>query len=301
MIELVGNKFYELFKNALNNSFDVNHIYFLIVTTISLLILEVIYEGWANSSIKKIKEFNSSTRNDLIAWIIETVNIYNFFSLAFSFGLCYYLVGLIQKSIDLDFNISNSTIQFVVIFIISDLKNWISHYIFHKSNTLWQLHSFHHSATNFNILTRQRGHFLESELKRFFDVVPFVIFGAPISTYFLITILSEIHQMLLHSSSNSNWGFVGRYFIVSPAAHRIHHSIDPKHFNKNFGITFIFWDKLFKTYHTRSEKVTLGIPNNPYNKGYFRDVIMCQWLFLKVAKKSIYEKIILPLTANKRH
>ena len=79
MIELLGNKFYELFKNTLNNSFDVNHIYFLLVTTISLLIIEVIYEGWENSSMKKIKKFNSSTRNDLIAWTIETVNIYSFF------------------------------------------------------------------------------------------------------------------------------------------------------------------------------------------------------------------------------
>lgn len=300
MIELVGHKYYELFKNTLNNSFDVNHIYFLVVTTISLLIIELIYQGWANSSLKKIQQFNSSTRNDLLAWIIETVNIYNFFSIALSFGICYFLVGLIQKSFHIDFKISNSTIQFVVIFVVADLKNWISHYIFHRSNTLWQLHSFHHSATNFNILTRQRGHFLESELKRFFDVIPFVIFGAPISTYFFITILIEIHQMLLHSSSNSNWGFIGRYLIVSPAAHRIHHSINPIHFNKNFGTTFIFWDILFKTYHPKSENVTLGIPNNPYNKGYFKDVIMCQWLFFKAAKESIYKKIILPRIANKR-
>lgn len=193
MIELIGHKFYELFKNTLNDSFDVNHIYILVITTISLLFIEVIYGGWAISSLKKIKQFNSSTRNDLIAWIIETLNIYKIFSIFLSFGICYYLVGLIQKSIYLDFNISNSTIQFVLILVVSDLKNWISHYTFHRSNTLWQLHSFHHSATNFNILTRQRGHFLESELRRFFDIIPFVIFGAPISTYFFITILKEIH------------------------------------------------------------------------------------------------------------
>jgi sterol desaturase/sphingolipid hydroxylase (fatty acid hydroxylase superfamily) len=295
------NKFYELFKDTLNNSFDLAHLYLLLTITVSLLLLEVIHEGWGKSSLKKIKEFKSSTRIDFIAWVIETINIFSFFSIAFSFGLCYYLVGFIQKPFDFNLHISNSALQFTVIFVVSDLKNWISHFTFHRSNTLWQLHSFHHSASNFNILTRQRGHFLESELKRFFDVIPFVIFGAPISTYFFIAISSEIHQMLLHSSSNSNWGFIGRYFIVSPAAHRIHHSIDSKHFNKNFGTTFIFWDILFNTYHPKSEDITLGIPNNPYNKGYFRDVIMCQWLFLKAAKKSIYEKIILPLTANKRH
>lgn len=295
MIDSMTDKLVKLLETQLSKGFDLNHIYLLLILTASLLIVEVIYEGWGNSSLKKIMAFNRSTRNDLMAWTIETISLYSFFSIAFSFGICYYLVGLIQNSIDINLNIPNSTVQFIVVFIVADLKNWISHFTFHKSNALWQLHSFHHSATQFTILTRQRGHFLESEIRRFFDVIPFVVFGAPISTYFLVIVLSEIHQMLLHSSSNSDWGFLGRYVIVSPAAHRVHHSIDPKHFNKNFGTTFIFWDIMFKTYHPKSEILTIGIPNNPFNKGYFRDVIMCQWLFLKATKDSIQNKLLLPL------
>jgi sterol desaturase/sphingolipid hydroxylase (fatty acid hydroxylase superfamily) len=29
--------------------------------------------------------------------------------------------------------------------------------------------------------------------------------------------------------------------------HRIHHSVEPKHFEKNFGIMFTVWDQLFRT------------------------------------------------------
>jgi sterol desaturase/sphingolipid hydroxylase (fatty acid hydroxylase superfamily) len=301
MIDIFTHKFYELLKDTLNNSFNIDHFYFLFTITVSLLFLEVIYEGWENSSLKKIKEFKSSTRVDFIAWLIATINIFSFFSIIFSFGLCYYLVGLIQKSVGFNLHISNSVLQFIAIFIVSDFKGWISHYIFHKFNSLWQLHSFHHSATNFNILTRQRGHFLESEIKRFFDVIPFVIFGAPISTFFIVAILNETHQMLIHSSSNSEWGFIGRNIINSPAAHKVHHSIESKHHNKNFGITFIFWDIFFKTYHPKSENLTIGIPNNSFNKGYFKDVLLCQFLFFKAVIKSIKERIIIPLhTFTKR-
>lgn len=280
-IEAKFNKFYQLILESLQNSFDIRHFYFVFAITISLLVIEIFYAGWKESSLRKILEFNKSTRTDLIAWLIETVNIFSFLSLIFSFGVFYYLVGFIQNAFDVTFEISNPYIQLVVIFVVSDLKGWFGHYIFHYSKSLWILHSFHHSATNFNILTRQRGHFLEAEIKRFFDVIPFVLFGAPIATYLLVKVVVEAHQMLLHSSSNSDWGFVGKFILVSPACHRIHHSIEPKHFNKNFGITFIFWDKLFKTYHGKEEHVELGIPENPYNKGYFKDTITCQWLFVK--------------------
>ena len=36
--------------------------------------------------------------------------------------------------------------------------------------------------------------------------------------------------------------------FLSPSLHLIHHSNNPKHFDKNFGFVFVFWDKLFGTY-----------------------------------------------------
>lgn len=284
MMNAIGDKFhkfYQLIAENLHNAFDIRHFYFIFSLTITLLLFEIFYVGWKESSFKKIVTFDKSTRTDLVAWFIETINVFSVISLVLSFGLCYYLVGIFQKSLDIRLEISNPQLQLAVILIVGDFKGWISHYTFHYSPSLWILHSFHHSATNFNILTRQRGHFLEAEIKRFFDVIPFVLFGAPIATYLMVKVLIEAHQMLLHSSSNSGWGIVGKYILVSPACHRIHHSIDPKHYNKNFGITFIFWDKIFNTYHDKEDNIQLGIPDNPYNRGYFRDVFYCQYLFLK--------------------
>jgi sterol desaturase/sphingolipid hydroxylase (fatty acid hydroxylase superfamily) len=285
-------KYLNLIERTYLLAFNINHFYFITSISFLAIIIDLIYSGWGKSSLKRLLKFEKSTQVDLISWIIENLNIYNTFSLIFSFGMCYYLVGLVQNYFNFNLEIKNAELQFIVIFIISDFKGWISHYCFHISKNLWQLHSFHHSATNFNILTRQRGHFLESEIKRFFDVIPFIIFGAPISTYLFIKIFTELHQMLVHSSSNSNWGLIGKYILVSPAAHRVHHSIDPKHFNKNFGVTFIFWDRLFKTYHKKEKNIILGIPENPFNKGYVKDVLHCQWLFIRSifnSLKNIYK------------
>jgi sterol desaturase/sphingolipid hydroxylase (fatty acid hydroxylase superfamily) len=38
------------------------------------------------------------------------------------------------------------------------------------------------------------------------------------------------------------------YFISTPQAHRIHHSVHPEHFNSNFGNIFMVWDLIFGTF-----------------------------------------------------
>ena len=261
-METVTLKLKHLIKTFGLDHLNTSHLLFLVCVTLSVFLIELYFTGWNNSSLKKIFVFNKSTRTDFIFWLIEIFSFYNIIGFVLSFGICYYLVGQIQKrfAFDLILHIKNPLLQFGLLFLISDFKSYVRHYFFHRSRSLWQLHSVHHSATDLNILTRQRGHFLETEISRFFDVIPFVIFGAPIQTYFFIKILTEAHQMIVHSSLTSHWGFIGKYILVSPSAHRIHHSIDKKHFDKNYGSTFIFWDRIFGTYHPHVKLKQLEYP-----------------------------------------
>ncbi|MCC6690500.1 MAG: sterol desaturase family protein [Bacteroidia bacterium] len=181
-------------------------------------------------------------------------------------------------------------LQCLIIFIISDFKEYIRHAIFHKVGPLWKLHEFHHSATDLNMITNYRGHFLETALAKFFDVIPYIILGAPIHSYILITSFVEIHHLFVHSSVKSDWGFIGKYFLVSPAAHRIHHSTKNQHYNKNLGATLIIWDKLFNTFNPSEIVSEVGIPNNPYNKrGYINDIFICIKRFAKCSIHDIGE------------
>ena len=90
------------------------------------------------------------------------------------------------------------------------------------------------------------------------DVISFAIIDS-LEAYIIIKVFIEIHQLLLHSSIKSNWGVLGKYIIVSPFAHRIHHSIERKQYGKNFGNTFIYWDRLFATYKPHSVVKELGV------------------------------------------
>jgi sterol desaturase/sphingolipid hydroxylase (fatty acid hydroxylase superfamily) len=61
---------------------------------------------------------------------------------------------------------------------------------------------------------------------------------------------------------------------MSPAQHHIHHSVEPKHYDKNFGYILSFWDWIFGTLYVPKgyEKLDFGLSdresnlfNNPIN------------------------------------
>ena len=56
-----------------------------------------------------------------------------------------------------------------------------------------------------------------------------------------------------------------KFIVVTPNFHRVHHSLDMKEGNSNFGGTFVFWDYIFGTYCSKNlidlKNMKLGIDN----------------------------------------
>jgi sterol desaturase/sphingolipid hydroxylase (fatty acid hydroxylase superfamily) len=257
--------------------FHYTEIIFSFSAIILAFLIELIFVGWQHSSVKRLFGFDKSLRTDFISCLLSVFNLYNVLAFLFSFGICYYLVGLIQKSLDLKliWHIRNYFLQCAIIFVVSDFKEYVRHIVFHRVKPLWKLHEFHHSGTDLNIITNYRGHFLETAIVKFFDVIPYIILGAPFYTFFVVYAFVELHHLLVHSSLKSDWGLIGKYLLVSPDAHKIHHSNQDKHFNTNMGATLIVWDRLFGTYYPSEPVHEFGIPDNPYNKeSYVKDLFL---------------------------
>lgn len=261
---------------------------FIAVLTLVFL-LELFFVGWEKSSLKRVIKFDKTIRTDIFCSLFAVFNLYNLIAFILSLGFFYFVTGLIQKNIHLNYisYIDNPAIQYGLIFIASDFKLYVSHLIFHRNNFLWKTHEFHHSATTLSIITRYRSHFLETAINTLFDATLYVILGVPVIVYIYISLIIEVHKLFQHSSIKSDWGLIGKYILVSPAAHRVHHSIETEHYNKNFGATLIIWDRLFGTYHPGIDVKNVGIPNNPYNKkGFLFDV----WLGMKNFIQAILKK-----------
>lgn len=290
MIEYTVNKISNLIAFFRLDEFQFIDFFTLLSVTVAAFIIEGLIVGWKSSSFKKFISFRKSTRNDFIIWLIAAFNLYSIIGFFLTLGTCLFLVIQVEKyfSIDFHLDLGNNYLTFALLFIISDFKNYIRHYFFHRSGIFWQLHKYHHSAPDMNILARQRGHFVETEFSRFFDILPVILFDAPIYSYFLIAAISELHQQLLHSEIKSDWGFIGKYLLVSPAAHRVHHSIEREHYDKNMGSTFIFWDRLFGTYHPSVHIEQIGIRESEFDRNSFAsDIFRIMKDFIKeIGRKS---------------
>jgi sterol desaturase/sphingolipid hydroxylase (fatty acid hydroxylase superfamily) len=107
-----------------------------------------------------------------------------------------------------------------------------------------------------------RNHPAELALEPFTRVWPLAFCVLSPVTFGLINLGNTLYQLLVHVDVRGSWGWFGRWILVSPAAHRIHHSPLAEHFNKNLAI-FTIWDRLFGTWYGGSiinDKVGLGEP-----------------------------------------
>ena len=140
---------------------------------------------------------------------------------------------------------------------------WASHYAFHRIPALWAFHKVHHSAEVMTTLTEMRQH--PVEIIAFMNVIGLttgLTFGA--MTYAFgpgvgrLTLLNGnlvlVFFMLTwgHLRHSHIWmpfrGLAGRLF-QSPAHHQVHHSTDPRHFDKNLGFALAVFDWAFGTLH----------------------------------------------------
>ena len=57
------------------------------------------------------------------------------------------------------------------------------------------------------------------------------------------------------------------FFFVTPSHHRVHHATEEKYLDKNYGSSFIIWDRMFGTFYPEQETPNYGIlkPVDSYN------------------------------------
>jgi sterol desaturase/sphingolipid hydroxylase (fatty acid hydroxylase superfamily) len=134
----------------------------------------------------------------------------------------------------------------LVLVLAFDLYKYAMHRLSHAVPFLWAMHSFHHSAEAISLLTGARHHWLEQAMNNAFLPVLAIIFIFPPDMAGIISFIF----LLPDGCSHLNLRFpMGRAitWINSPQWHRIHHSVQPEHQNKNFAALLPLWDFVFGT------------------------------------------------------
>lgn len=160
-------------------------------------------------------------------------------------------------------------------FLLDDFARYFVHMLMHRWRWLWAFHKVHHSARTMTPLTVMRTHPVEGIL---FSLRSVLVQGISISLFLfwfgdqvdLITVLGVNVVVFAFNVTGANlrhshvaigyWKPLERV-LISPAQHQIHHSVEPRHFNKNYGAMLAVWDWLGGSLHhsSRDEELRFGL------------------------------------------
>jgi alkylglycerol monooxygenase len=145
------------------------------------------------------------------------------------------------------FEVRSELWLYIIAFIGLDFAGYWSHRFSHTINIFWNRHIIHHSSEEFNLACALRQSV--SEIFAVFTILflPMAILGVPAKVVAIVGPLHLFAQFWYHTRLIGRMGWL-EYIIVTPSHHRVHHAINPRYMDKNYGQIFIIWDKMFGSF-----------------------------------------------------
>ena len=166
--------------------------------------------------------------------------------------------------------------QVVFYTLIADFLRYWWHRWMHESKVLWPFHEVHHAATSFTLLTGNRVHAVEYLFALPTVVLPLILLGTSTGASLALLTALRIIDIAQHSMMPISMGWVGKWVIYAPVGHRIHHSPEPEHWDKNYGDILPIWDHIFGTWYDGdrvNDRVGIGDPEIE-NRGVIKHTLM---------------------------
>ncbi len=145
-------------------------------------------------------------------------------------------------------------------YLLYDLCSYLAHRTSHESRFFWATHVVHHTAEHYNLTVSYRLSWIQYIKIIFF--VPVMLLGFHPIIFFVTNQFATLFQFLQHTEYVRRLHPWLEFLFATPSNHRVHHGSQEHYIDKNYGATFIFWDRIFSTYEPEGEQVIYGITTN---------------------------------------
>lgn len=183
--------------------------------------------------------------------------------------------------------------SFLLCLIALDFGRYWAHRIGHESRFWWSTHVVHHSSKVYNLAVSFRLSWIQQFKIVFF--LPVVFLGFHPFVFFIVHQIEVLYQFWIHSAYIKKLPKPIEFLFTTPSHHRVHHSTNPQYIDKNYGSTFIIWDRIFGTFEPEVEQAVYGITkplDKPYNPVYlvFHEFVdMCKLVLKAKSIKEAYQ------------
>jgi sterol desaturase/sphingolipid hydroxylase (fatty acid hydroxylase superfamily) len=131
---------------------------------------------------------------------------------------------------------------------VAEFFGYWQHRALHSVPALWPLHALHHSTARMTFFKATRIHALDIGSFTFVSIAPLLALGASAEVVLWVTAFGNFAAQTQHANvalPTPEW--VNR-LVGTPAVHWLHHSLDKREGNTNFGMNLMLFDHLFGTY-----------------------------------------------------
>jgi len=142
--------------------------------------------------------------------------------------------------------------------LIYDLCYYWHHRLGHEVALFWAAHVVHHQSEDYNLSTALR-QTSSGWVGGWLFYLPMAVIGFPPVVFASVALIDLLYQYWVHTQQIGKLGWFDRWFCA-PSNHRVHHAVNDKYLDKNYGGILIVWDRLFGSFEEEDEheKIVYG-------------------------------------------
>lgn len=178
--------------------------------------------------------------------------------------------------------------QWFAAIVLVDLCFYWFHRASHRSNFFWAVHHVHHSSEEYNLAVALRQPWLEKLVDIPF-YLPLALLGMPVEMYLGAFTIDLLYQFFIHTRWVPKLGPL-EWILNTPSHHRVHHGVNPRYIDTNYGGIFIVFDRLFGTFVGEREPPVYGTvkPLQTWNAAWANTVV---WTELAAASRLAHNRL----------
>ncbi len=131
----------------------------------------------------------------------------------------------------------------------------LCYYAYHRAAPrvagLWAAHAVHHQSEDYNLGTALR-QTSSGFLLGWLFYLPMAVLGVPPLVFGVVALVDLLYQYWVHTQQIGRLGWFDRWFC-SPSNHRVHHAVNDRYLDKNYGGILVVWDRLFGTFREEDD------------------------------------------------
>jgi sterol desaturase/sphingolipid hydroxylase (fatty acid hydroxylase superfamily) len=167
-----------------------------------------------------------------------------------------------------------------LLFIATEFFYYWQHRLSHECRWFWASHSVHHSPKQMNFSAAYRIGWTAGLSGLGLVMLPLIWLGFHPLALFGMLSLNLLYQFWLHTELVPCLGWLDGIFNT-PSNHRVHHAVNIRYLDRNYGGVLVVFDRLFGTWERESaiEPCHYGLtcPANSYNP---LRIVFHEWLAL---------------------